>query len=128
VDRVQGAKFWQMPALDRQVQEVKRGTAEWYDCGRGGAWTMKNWWNHISGLPLLVLDDVGLPEVSSDSQAETLFMALDSREGRPLICTSNISDRDIETTYNSRIQSRMCSGTIYNLMGRDRRFDDEQDS
>jgi DNA replication protein DnaC len=123
VDRIPGAKFFHMPALDEQVRAIKQGTAEWYETGRGGTWTMKGWWNYIANLPLLVLDDVGLPEVSSDTQAETLFMALEAREGKPLICTSNINENDIETTYNSRVQSRMCSGTIYNLMGRDRRFD-----
>jgi DNA replication protein DnaC len=125
LDRIPGAKFFHMPALDRQVQEIKQGTAEWYELGRGGTWTMKGWWNYITNLPLIVLDDVGLPEVSSDSQAETLFMALEAREGKPLICTSNLNDEEIATTYNTRIQSRMCSGTKYNLMGRDRRYDDK---
>jgi DNA replication protein DnaC len=125
VDRVPGAKFWHMPALDEQVRAIKQGAAEYYDLGRGGTWTMKNWWAYIGKLPLLVLDDVGLSEVSSDTQAETLFMALEAREGRPLVCTSNLNDNDIETTYNSRVRSRMCSGTIYNLMGPDRRYDEK---
>jgi len=128
VDRVPDAKFWHMPALDRQMQEIKHGTAEWYDLGRGGTWTMKNWWAYIAKLPLLVLDDVGLPEMSSGSQAETLFMALEAREGKPLICTSNLNEDAIATTYNTRIESRMCSGTIYELMGRDRRYDVEPSS
>lgn len=120
-DRVEGAKFWQMPALDKQVQEVKQGTAEWYDLGRGGKWTSKTWWNYIGSLPLLILDDVGLPEFSSDSQAETLFMALEARDGKPLICTSNLNEDKIGTTYNDRIQSRMCCGTMYEMRGGDRR-------
>lgn len=124
VDRVPGAKFFHMPALDEQVRDIKAGTAEYYDVGRGGKWTMKNWWAYIGRLPLLVLDDVGLPEVSSDTQAETLFMALEAREGRPLICTSNINEKDVQTAYNERVRSRMCSGEVYNLMGRDRRFDE----
>lgn len=123
VDRVQGAKFWHMPALDEQIRDIKAGTAEYYNTGSGGKWTMKNWWVSFAKLPLVVLDDVGIPEVSSDTQSETLFMALEAREGRPLICTSNINSADIETAYNSRVHSRMCSGTIHNLMGRDRRFD-----
>jgi len=98
VDRVPGAKFWHVPALDEQVRDIKAGTAEYYDVGRGGKWTMKNWWAYIGKLPLLVLDDVGLPEVSSDTQSETLFMALEAREGKPLICTSNLNDKDIEST------------------------------
>lgn len=124
-DRIAGAKFFHMPALDRQVQEIKQGTAEWYDVGRGGIWTMKNWWAYIAKLPLLILDDVGLPESGDDAQTETLFMALEAREGKPLICTSNLNEDDIGTTYNTRIQSRMCSGTIYNLIGRDRRYDNK---
>ena len=123
VDRIPGAKFWPMPAMDHQVREIKAGTAIWYKVGVGGPWTMKNWWNSIASLPLLVLDDVGIPEVHSETKAETLFMALEAREGKPLICTSNLNDKDIETTYSSRIQSRMCSGSVRSLIGPDRRYE-----
>lgn len=124
-DRVENADFYTMPELVSQVRSVNNGTAEWYKVGVGGTYTTKSWWSRIASLPLLVIDDVGLREVSSDFQMETLFLALEHREGKPLICTSNLNEEGIRQSYNERIHSRLCSGTMYKLSGRDRRFADE---
>ena len=77
--------------------------------------------DRIERLPLLVLDDVGLREVAEDYHMETLFQTLERREGRPLVCTSNLNPEEIEMSYNVRIRSRLCTGTIYRLSGPDRR-------
>jgi DNA replication protein DnaC len=126
VDRVADAEFWPMPALATYVRSVKEGREEWYKCGQGGTWTERQWWKHMAHIPLLVLDDVGLREVNSEFQTETLFLALEAREGKPLICTSNLNEHEIETSYNDRIRSRMCCGTVYELRGRDRRYPENE--
>lgn len=125
VDRVADAQFWQMPELATYVQSIKQGREEWYRSGLGGTWTERQWWAHLAQIPLLVLDDVGLREVNSAFQTEILFLALEAREGKPMICTSNLNADGIENSYNDRIRSRMCSGTVYELRGRDRRYHEE---
>jgi DNA replication protein DnaC len=122
-DRVPKAQFWSMPDLAAKVLRIHQGIEEWHDNGYGGKWTSEMWWGYIAKLPLLVLDDVGLREVNSDFQMETLFMALEAREGQPLICTSNLDEDEIESSYNARIRSRLCCGTVFKLGGADRRFD-----
>jgi DNA replication protein DnaC len=122
-DRVAKPEFWAMPAFVSYCQSVKEGKEEWYECGRGGTLTEKGLWNHIAKVPLLILDDVGFREVkNSDYEMEALFLALEARDGKPLICTSNLNDDEIEQNYNIRIRSRMCSGTNYELSGEDRRY------
>ncbi|MBA4067160.1 MAG: hypothetical protein C0501_26335 [Isosphaera sp.] len=123
VDYVKGAKFWHMSVFDSFVQRVKRGIEE-RPYPETGKIPEDGWWRWFARLPLVALDDVGSQEVSSESQEDTLFLALERRDGGlPFIITSNRSPKDIETAYSQRIHSRMCSGTIHRLEGRDRRFD-----
>jgi len=122
IDHVAKSEFWAMPALVDFVRNVQAGRQDWYECGRGGTWTTKGWWQRVANMPLLVLDDVGLREVSDDFQMETLFLALEARDGKPLILTSNLDPKEIQQLYNVRIRSRACSGIVYHLRGRDRRY------
>jgi DNA replication protein DnaC len=124
-DRVEKAEFWAMPNLATYVMSVKQGREGWNHHGQGGDWTERTWWNYIASVPLLILDDVGLREVHSEFQTETLYLALENREGKPLVCTSNLNPEEILTSYNDRIRSRLCSGTVYELRGRDRRLQED---
>jgi len=114
-----------MPSLVTYIRSVKEGREVWYNLGQGGTWNERQWWDHLVRIPLLVLDDVGLREVNNEFQMETLFLALEAREGKPLICTSNLREEEIEERYNDRIRSRLCSGTVFELRGRDRRANSE---
>ena len=111
-----------MADLVTYVESIKKGNEQWYKLGRGGIWTVREWWQHLARLPLVVLDDVGLREINNDLQLETLFLALQSREDQPLICTSNRSPNNLEEKYDSRIRSRACCGTVKDLGAGDRRF------
>jgi len=125
VDRVERAEFWPFPRFANFVEGVKAGREDWYDVGRGGTWTEKGWWGYVSKLPLLILDDVGIREQYSDNQMEALYQALEARDGKPFICTSNLSDKGMEELFGERISSRLFCGKIYRLEGADRRYTDK---
>ena len=125
VDRIPGAEFWPAPQFIAHVQAVRAGRVEWYKCGRGGVLTERAWWQQVEQMPLLVLDDIGLREVNPDHHVEALFLALQARDGLPLICTSNLDEHGIEDSYNARIRSRVCCGTVFELRGMDRRYPSE---
>ena len=59
--------------------------------------------------------------MAQDAQYETLRRATDSREGKPAVVISNLSIRDLERIYDSRIASRLGAGTVVQLCG-DRRM------
>lgn len=123
VEHVKGARFWRMSDFDSFVQRVKQGVEE-RPYPETGKISETGWWNYFAHLRLVALDDVGSQEVSTESQEDTLFLALENRDGGwPFIITSNRSPKEVETAYSQRIHSRMCSGTIHMLEGRDRRFD-----
>ena len=115
VDRVEHAKFYGMLELVNLVNDFKKERL----------WNQKEFWDTFARYSLVVIDDVGLREVSDDFQMETLYQALEAREGKPLVCTSNLSEKRILTSYNDRIHSRLCRGTIFEMGGTDRRLERE---
>lgn len=127
VDRVAGASYWPVADFVGKVWDVRKGRATWNKCGHGGEWTEPQWWRHVEMMPLLVLDDLGLVNEESTKASEwevdAVFRALDARDGRPVICTCNLTEEEISTFYTPRIASRMCSGTFFELKSRDRRKD-----
>ena len=126
-DRVEHSKFYTMPELSNLGEDLKAGRHTYYHHGSGGNWTQKEWWEHFAKFPLIVIDDVGIRESKNDFEIETLFQALQAREGLPLVCTSNHNEKGIEAIYGDRIRSRMCSGSVYQLGGHDRRYEDAPD-
>ena len=69
-----------------------------------------------------VLDDVGQRTKVSDCQYDAIKIALDRREGRPLLITTNLSLFDLATVYDERISSRLMGGTVIETSG-DRRIE-----
>jgi chromosomal replication initiation ATPase DnaA len=121
-DRVGGSEFWSMPDFIEKYRRVKDGREWWSNIGNGGYWTVDSWWQYITRLPLLVLDDVALHEENNQIQTETLFRALEARTRLPLVVTSNRDPDGIGLSYDDRIRSRLCCGTIYELEGDDLRY------
>lgn len=78
----------------------------------------------LSKASLLVIDDISTREKYTDAQHDNLLEVIDSREGKPLIVTSNISPRAMHDakTFDERILSRICCGTMFELKCKDRRF------
>lgn len=122
-DRVDGARFESMPAMTADFGKLKAGKL--YSETIEGFFSMRTWSNFIGSWPLLILDEVGSAENPKDEQIEPLFMALDSREHCPLVCTSNLDPDDLDSLYGARVRSRACTGTVYHLIARDRRNADD---
>ena len=72
---------------------------------------------------ILVVDDIGA-EKSSDYTQAVIYSILNRRYESmvPTIITTNLSSGDITGSYGSRILSRIASGTVITLDGKDRRL------
>lgn len=82
----------------------------------------ENLWTELAESNLVVLDEIGGRERVSDHHYETVKRILDDREGRPLICLSNLDAARLAAIYDDRIVSRLMAGTTVILSGRDRRL------
>lgn len=72
---------------------------------------------------ILVVDDIGA-EKSSDYTQAVIYSILNKRyeDMKPTIITTNLSSGDITGSYGSRILSRIASGVVITLEGKDRRL------
>ena len=72
---------------------------------------------------LAILDELGLPRPgnAADFDYSAVKQFTDWRECRPVIYLSNHGPEEIERIYDERLQSRLTSGTVYELVDRDRR-------
>ena len=84
--------------------------------------TQDDLWRPWADADLAVLDELGARERVSDFGYDTIKRALDERDGRPLIAISNIGPREIRAIYDDRIVSRLCRGTVIDVVGPDRRL------
>lgn len=78
----------------------------------------------IAGKALAVLDELGVRANSGDLGRSVVQRFADAREmhaGRVAIYCSNLTPAELAEVYDDRIASRLCSGTIFELQGRDRR-------
>ncbi len=64
----------------------------------------------LQDVDLLVIDDLGAENNSSDWVQEKLFSIFNSRIGKNTVITSNISPEDLEKHYNERIEDRIFDG------------------
>lgn len=102
--------------------QVQQGGVTWESEGRSGDVTPEMFWRQIGRAPLLVLDELGSRERVSDFAYETIKRAIDDRQGKPLMVLSNFGLDRIEQLYDDRIASRLASGTVVRLEGKDRRL------
>jgi DNA replication protein DnaC len=74
-------------------------------------------------VELLVLDDLGAG-ISTDWTADTLYRLVDERwaRHRATIVTTNYTPEQLEQKVDPRVVSRLASGRVVRLKGRDRRF------
>lgn len=80
-------------------------------------------YSHCERVELLVLDDVGAG-ISTDWTADTLYRLVDERwaRHRATIVTTNFTPEQLEQKIDPRVVSRLASGRVVPLKGRDRRF------
>lgn len=81
------------------------------------------WWKHLADVGLLVVDEIG-SGMSHEWRAEILWKLLETRKGKPLILTGNLSLDQVRHQFDDRIQSRLLEGTLIEFEGRDLRRDD----
>ena len=79
--------------------------------------------NYIGTVDLLVLDDIGAEYKSASKWAQSkLFEIVDSRVGRSMIYTTNLTVAEFDTGFGARISSRMQRHSyILELSGADQR-------
>lgn len=72
---------------------------------------------------ILVIDDIGTEKYSEYVQA-VIYTILNTRyeNMKPTIITTNLSSADMNASYGSRILSRVASGVVITLEGRDMRL------
>lgn len=77
----------------------------------------ERWWRYLDQSHLLVLDDVGCRGVVSEAAYEVMKTALDRREGRGLIFTTNLDVNKIADIFDARVADRLAAGTLINATG-----------
>lgn len=82
----------------------------------------EEFWSIIENAPLVILDELGTRSTVTDHHYVVVKRLLDLRVGRPLVVIANVELEDIQALYDIRIASRLVSGTIFQLDGKDQRF------
>lgn len=80
-------------------------------------------WEDVESVNLLVLDELGTRSRPTDPQQEMLRGIIRRREGKPTIYISNLDAENLKEIYDDRVASRICSGTLFELTGPDRRIE-----
>lgn len=79
------------------------------------------YWRNWEEARLTVLDELGTRQKMPDWLYETLKRAMDLRQGKPAIYVTNLSIQQIADLIDDRIASRLDAGTVFELLGQDRR-------
>lgn len=105
---------------DRIVKSAYWTVDQLLDLTRIGAWSPQEWHRP----KLAVLDELGKPRAGAgkDFDYSVVSRFVDWRESLPAIYISNHSPAAIaKTLYDTRLESRLTSGTVYELRAHDRR-------
>jgi len=73
--------------------------------------TVKDIWDHWADATIAILDDFGQRRDTKGS-GDLLYNAINKREHKPLIITSNLKWTEIAARYDDRIVSRLECGTM----------------
>lgn len=77
-------------------------------------------WRHASEMPLVIVDEVGA------ACGERAYLGIkrlaDLRGRRPTLWLSNLSPQCLLETFDDRLYSRLCCGTVVEVQGPDQRF------
>jgi DNA replication protein DnaC len=75
----------------------------------------------VRNASLVVFDDVGI-RIPTEAAFEILFELVSVRKGKPTIYTSNLGGGALADLFDDRIASRLLSGTVIEVHGKDRRL------
>lgn len=115
-----GGFFWQVSEFAQVVNDAMFGRLRYPNSDR--PFNHSDLWKEIATANLVVLDELGGRGVVSDAQYEAVKRLVDARAGRPFIAISNLDLTGIEKLYDDRVASRIGSGTVVKVEGRDRRL------
>lgn len=105
------------------MRAAKDGHLSGYN--KTGVWfeiTESAWWNRLRDARVLIVDEIG-SGTGNDWRNEILWKLLEIRKHRPLICTGNLTPKEIGEQFDKRIQSRFLEGSFIELRGTDMRRD-----
>lgn len=116
-----GGWFTTLADLQKLFNAARDGRI-WWPGPNGGQCFERELWVAWSKCSLCVIDDIGARQ-PTDAQFETLLTAIDKREGKPLVVTSNLTVPQLGEVYDARIASRLNANeaTVLTLKG-DRRL------
>lgn len=122
-----GGRYWTISDLCDELVEAQQGRL--YTEAAPGCDGSKVYpplfWKRYAALPLVILDEFGSRDKVTDHHYETSKRGIDYRQGKPLVCISNLPLERLESIYDDRVASRLASGTIVELGGLDRRLNGE---
>ena len=105
---------------DLRIAEL-RGL-DWRTPEARGTYWPADLWRQVEQARLVVLDELGAREKVSDHHYAAVKRLVDLREGKPLVCLSNLGLGDLARLYDDRLTSRLSAGTVVILEGPDRRL------
>jgi chromosomal replication initiation ATPase DnaA len=80
-------------------------------------------WRWFGSAPLVIVDDVGLRSGDTDRAYVSLWRAAELRTARPVVWIANLTPEQLQRTFDDRLFSRLCCGTVVDLSGaQDQRF------
>ena len=107
---------------DELCEDAKlAGQGKLYDSS-GNKTTPRELWRTWQRMDLVTLDEAGRRLEVSDHHRAVVQRALDERSGLPAVFISNEPLVELVTRYLEPICSRLRGGTIYELVGPDRRL------
>lgn len=80
------------------------------------------WGQYWAERNLICLDELGT-RTPTEPQREVLQRCLDGREGKPLVCATNLPLNELGQVYDDRIVSRLMAGTVVQMPDEDRRIE-----
>lgn len=117
---VAGGFYWTAADLAAELIKAQQGRLLTVG-GRETVWPERVW-AEAGKSALVVLDELGGGGRVTEHQAACVKKCLDVREGKPLICVSNLDLPRIEGLYDAPIASRLAGGTVLGVGGKDRRL------
>ena len=119
---VSGGWYLELPNLCRMLITAGKGELQW---SSGYRRTEGEIWDAIQSTSLIILDEIGTKDNTTDNHYEVTKRVLDMRAGRPAVYISNLDVDGIEAVYDDRVASRMSCGTLFQT-GPDRRIEESE--
>lgn len=121
-----GACWRDLSGLLRLVTRIRSSDAgyvsEWHQAtGRNYDVWESTVFDTIRNASLVCLDDIGL-RTPTDAMYDVLYELVNLRAGKPTMLTGNLKPQEVAKVYDDRIASRILSGCLIEVAGKDRRL------